>query len=68
MANHDDAEIKMNQSDLKEKNVADAKPGKTLSSNRSDFLGADSENSDRGGRDTKQFYSRYFLFFWEGIL
>ena len=53
IANHDDAEIKMNQSNLKEKNVADAKRRKTvLSSNHSDFLGADSENSERGGRNT----------------
>ena len=36
-ANQDDAEIKMNQSDLKAKNVADAKRGKTLSSNGSGF-------------------------------
>ena len=52
IANHDDTEIKMNQSNLKEKNVADAKRRKTLSSNHSDFLGADSENSERGGRNT----------------
>ena len=58
----------MNESNLKEKNVGDAKRGKTLSSNRSDFLGADSENSERGGWDTKQLYSRYFLFFSDGIL
>ena len=53
----------MNQSDLKAKNVADAKRGKTLSSSASDFSGADPENSERGGRDTKQLYPRYFLFF-----
>ena len=41
----------MNQSDLKAKNVADAKRGKTLSSSASDFSGADPENSERGGRD-----------------
>ena len=42
----------MNQSDLKAKNVADAKRGKTLSSNGSGFSGADPENSERGCRDT----------------
>ena len=42
----------MNQSDLKTKNVADTKRGKTLSSNASDFSGSDPENSERGGRDT----------------
>ena len=58
----------MNQSDLKTKNVADAKRGKTLWSNASDFSGSDPENSERGGRDTLQLYPRYFLFFWDGIL
>ena len=58
----------MNQSDLEAKNVADAKRGKTLSSNGSDFSGTDPENSERGGRDTSQLYPIYFLFFSTGIL
>ena len=46
----------MNQLDLKAKNVADAKRGKTLSSNASDFSGADPENSERGSSILDTFY------------